>query len=600
MSESDRISSYMLGLMQQYKVLRGKNKDSGPRPFWDVVVITTLDEAQRMAFQLQIDEKHRRNELPLDLPILIITDPPGIRIGNGGSTLIALTYLEKEYGDKLSNKKVLLIHAGGWSQRMPSASALGKIFSALPHGQPIYQMLDFKLALYWPFVSKMEPGVLLTCADDFLVFDLGKDSDWSFPANGFTALAHPSPMAVGRTHGVYVLANPDILDKQKPVVIAECLEVLQKPSDERMRNRGAILSGKKHVFAGGIELDGDVVYTDSCFYFGSDVVKKLIDLKKELGSTEHEIDAYGDFMQAVGLRASSDYIHLTSNISQVTPGLLQTRQQVFDHLKGTDIHLLILNASKFIHIGTTKEYIYHLCHDKQFQSQMAFSKDVFNLWTEVHTAKRPKVDARDGCVMHSVLPSTSTVSSSAVIEYCHFDVRLVTGDNTITSNCQYLSDMSKHCTEVITIPEDCFLHTVPISVDGVTKYVTVFFHVDNDLKKSVSIDKVRDIPFLTMTLQRFCDLLGWKVDDLSKEQNGAKINLWMLKLFPALESMTTSFHQSLSMLQTTLTQADGPRPAVCSSPLYAMADLLRMKDVSAMLRYRHDLFEMIETGVKIC
>ena len=520
-----------------------------------------------------------------------------IFLGNGGSTLVVLAYLENEYGDKLFDKKVLLIHAGGWSQRMPSASALGKIFSALPHGEPIYQMLDFKLALYWPFVSKMEPGVLLTCADDFLVFDLGKESDWSFPANGFTAMAHPSPVSVGRTHGVYVLASPDTVDKQRPVVIAECLEVLQKPSDDRMRSRGAILSGKKHVFAGGVEIEGEAVYTDSCFYFGCDVLKKLIDLKKQLGSIKHEIDAYGDFLQAVGLRASSDYITQVSNISEMTPGLLQARQQVFDLLQGTDIHLLILNASKFIHIGTTREYIYHLCHDKHFQSQMAFSKDVFNSWTRVNSAKKAKVDARDGCVIHSVLPEDTSISCSTIIEYCHFDVPVVTGSNVIISNCQCLSDLSSRSPGRISIPDECFLHTVPILVDGSTKYVTVFFNIDNDLKKSVNTSEVGDQPFLTTTVQAYCDLLGWKTADVRpKEQNGTKTNLWMLKLFPASESMSTSFQQALLMLHVALAESAGPKPDVSSAPLYSLADLLKMKDVSAMLKYRHDLFKMIKAG----
>ena len=48
---------------------------------WTAVVITTADEAQRHAFEQQIRDKHDRSELPLDLPIHVVSDPPGPRIG---------------------------------------------------------------------------------------------------------------------------------------------------------------------------------------------------------------------------------------------------------------------------------------------------------------------------------------------------------------------------------------------------------------------------------------------------------------------------------------------------------------------------------------
>lgn len=34
----------------------------------------------------------------------------------------------------------------------------------------MYQMLDMKLAMYIPFIRKMQPGVFVTCADDIEVF----------------------------------------------------------------------------------------------------------------------------------------------------------------------------------------------------------------------------------------------------------------------------------------------------------------------------------------------------------------------------------------------------------------------------------------------
>ena len=73
--------------------------------------------------------------------------------------MYALDELEKLYPGGLDESKVLLIHAGGFSKRLPNVSVTGKIFAVLPFGEPIYTMLEMKLASYIEFPSKMSPGV---------------------------------------------------------------------------------------------------------------------------------------------------------------------------------------------------------------------------------------------------------------------------------------------------------------------------------------------------------------------------------------------------------------------------------------------------------
>jgi fucose-1-phosphate guanylyltransferase len=80
---------------------------------------------------------------------------------------------------------VLLIHAGGFSKRLPNVSVIGKIFAALPFGTP-YSMLELKLASYIDFPKKMIPGVFVTCADDIELMD--PEGDLHFQDPGFTAL----------------------------------------------------------------------------------------------------------------------------------------------------------------------------------------------------------------------------------------------------------------------------------------------------------------------------------------------------------------------------------------------------------------------------
>ena len=498
---------------------------------------------------------------------------------------------------------------------MPSATILGKVFSLLPHGIPPYQMLDLKLALYWPFVDKVEPGIFVTCADDFIVYNLS-DGDWKIPATGFTALAHPSPIEIGRTHGVFVVKDVENLNTNSLVEVRGCLEILQKPNDERMKRQGAVLPGDFHTFAGGVSIEGEVVYTDSSFYFGADVMKKLLNFKKSVGDLGCEIDAYGDFLQALGERATNGYIHLTSNVSQQTSNLLARRQAVFDCLRGTDVHVLVLNMSKFIHIGTTRELIHHFCRDDVFHQEMSLEKDVFNAWPSFKLEREEKVKQHqikdnstiscNSCIMHSLIPSPSQIAADCVIDYCQFDIPVTIQSNCILSNCQYLRGKAKQTISALSIPQEMFLHTVPVLVQNVTKYVTVFFHVDDNLKKSAPITDVESLPFLSSTVGSFMHSQGMNQKDILPKEiktaqsgitdngtPGTKITLWNLKLFPAMENMTLSLEEALYAIL-----AERPvKSAKKEHDLYSLADLLRLKDVRSMLYFRNILFKNIQQSL---
>uniref|UniRef100_A0A8C6F604 Fucose-1-phosphate guanylyltransferase n=1 Tax=Monodon monoceros TaxID=40151 RepID=A0A8C6F604_MONMO len=120
--------------LRRFSELRGKPVAAGE--FWDIVAITAADDKQELAYKQQLSEKLKKKELPLGVQYHVFVDPAGAKIGNGGSTLCALRCLEKLYGDEWNSFTILLIHSGGYSQRLPNASALGKIFTALPFAIP--------------------------------------------------------------------------------------------------------------------------------------------------------------------------------------------------------------------------------------------------------------------------------------------------------------------------------------------------------------------------------------------------------------------------------------------------------------------------------
>jgi hypothetical protein len=161
---SNRLVGYTVGERELYEktlqanrqkyldVLNGKVSRSGFShifdsqilDFWDVVVITAFDDVQKQLYEDILAEKLLRREIPNTPKYHVLADPPGPRIGSGGATLAALDFLERAYPQQIDScthlknishshiDKILLVHAGGYSKRLPNHTMSGKIFCPIP------------------------------------------------------------------------------------------------------------------------------------------------------------------------------------------------------------------------------------------------------------------------------------------------------------------------------------------------------------------------------------------------------------------------------------------------------------------------------------
>ena len=71
--------------------------------------MSACDASQEAWYEAQLQLKQEAGELP-KVPFLCVADPPGPRVGSGGSTLHILALLEAKYPGKLDHWKVLVIH----------------------------------------------------------------------------------------------------------------------------------------------------------------------------------------------------------------------------------------------------------------------------------------------------------------------------------------------------------------------------------------------------------------------------------------------------------------------------------------------------------
>ena len=501
--------------------------------------------------------------------------------------------LHKTYGVKLWDYRVLLLNAGGQSQRLPSASVLGKIFTALPT-QPLYQVLDLKLALYLPFLERMKPGVFHAAADTIEVYDVGgRDEDWSFEKAGFTAAAHPSSLDIGVGHGVFVLENGTSGSREpKLVEFRPCLEVLQKPSVQRMREKGAV---QIHPASHGEGEPQEFVYTDSFFFFDHGVSKKLMKFFMEDGPLECEIDSYGDFLQALGPRATKEYTKDVKNVATVESKLVETREKVFNLLKDTPLNIVLLNASKFYHLGTVRECLSHFCESPVLAKEVGFCSQTFSAFMtplQTRTTKRARKDEKaltQGCIMHSALPDESVLSPTCIVEFCDFEVPLRVEDKSIVSSCVYNEDSL----QMVVIPPETFIHTIAIQADNKAKFVTVIFGMNDNLKKKAhNKESVGSLPYFGKHLSDVASL--WKLDLETLFARDQVLSLWYAKLFPASSTMSGSLELALKMLTAMHREETHD---LSEYRTYSMSQLLMYKDITGMLRYRADLYRKISNAL---
>jgi len=562
---------------KKFADIRGKSKDEIAFKFWDVVVLTASDDDQKLAFEMQIAGKLRRREIPCGVDYLVFADPPGPRIGCGGATMRVVSHLTEIYSQTLDSLYILLINAGGQSQRLASASALGKIFTALPMGSPPWQVLELKLAAYLPLLARMSPGYLHVASDTIEVFDLGDDGEfsaWNFARPGVTALAHPSSLHIGSTHGVFVFR--DNSSRCRITEFQACVEVLQKPTVDTMRSKGAVVTRDSS--------SQEIVYTDSLYYFDHSFARCLLAFYTSEAPLKCEIDGYGDYMQPLGENATPDYTSDTRNVSHVNEYLKPTRLKLYHHLKGSPFNVVAMNASEFFHLGTMREYLHNFCADDNLAKYTGFQQRTF---CDLDSSKF----VSHGCIIHSVFKAPAIIGHSAVVEYCRFDGPVIIGDNCIISHCSTTPAGSG-----IIIPSNLFLHTVPVKQSGEIKYVTLAFHIDDNVKSKAlqlsDVDTVSQLKFLGKPLS---ETVAGPVSEsrLFAEDVFDEVNcsLWYARLFVPKSSRDASLAAALSLVnggKVDFSLAE-------SSELLSASEAVKRKDICLMLDNVQQLYTAIRS-----
>lgn len=212
---------------------------------WDYLIVSAANDAQAAAYDAQLRLRRRLGYLADTRDVRVVPDPDGQRVGSGGSTVACLlgvlnAELAGHGGDPadpavwweiLSRLRILIVHGGGDSQRLPAYGPCGKVFVPVPgeSDRAVPETLfDRQLPTYLA-LPPTRPGsgqVVIASGDVLLTFD---PSQVRFDAEGIVGLGCLASPEQASRHGVYC-ADADGR--------VRCF--LQKPSPAQQAERGAI------------------------------------------------------------------------------------------------------------------------------------------------------------------------------------------------------------------------------------------------------------------------------------------------------------------------------------------------------------------------
>jgi galactokinase/mevalonate kinase-like predicted kinase len=301
---------------------------------WHYLILTAANDQQAAAYEIQVRQRRELGLLPGVRETLVIADQDGRRIGSGGSTLQCLrAVLDRER--QLRGLRILIVHAGGDSQRLPAYSPCGKIFSPIPgeadSAAPL-TLFDRLVPqfLHLPAASSGDAQVVVTSGDALVQFD---PEGVRFDRPGLTVLgSYVTPEEASR-HGVYV-GQPDVH------------LYLQKPSIEEQAKLGAIDSNGRSILDIGImSFDATTASTLLNAFAGreEDVAALGVDIYREVCCALGTVATFAHYVESVkasGSRWSDDSL-----------------RSLFDALRSIPMNLEVLGRCNFLHFGSTRQLV---------------------------------------------------------------------------------------------------------------------------------------------------------------------------------------------------------------------------------------------------
>lgn len=330
---------------------------------WDYVIVTASNDTQAQFYNTQLELRRRLGLMSGVGHVLVVPDPQGQRIGSGGSTIFALlkvisrecpvlgtSQLSSDQIEKtLDRLRILIIHAGGDSRRLPAYGPCGKIFTPIP-GQSDSALGNTIFDRQFPIYRELPPpksdqGQIVVTTGDVLLFF--SPQDVQFKGKGVTGLGCHIAPELAKNHGAFCA------DRN-----GEVQHFLQKPSVSLQKEKGAIdEKGHSLLDIGVMELDAltatklislcDIQYQDSGFQWAGPIVEEILskglDFYRDICCAMGKESRFDDFVKSVRISGS----HLSESFLEA----------IYESVSKISFFVCPLQECVFLHFGTPRQLI---------------------------------------------------------------------------------------------------------------------------------------------------------------------------------------------------------------------------------------------------
>ena len=482
------------------------------------MILTASNEEQAAAYQAQIDARLAAGCLPQETAYRVLPDPDGKRVGSGGATFHVMKYLSEQEESEhfFRGKRILVIHSGGDSKRVPQYSACGKLFSPvpreLPDGRRSTLFDEFMIGMAG-MPARFKEGMLVLSGDVLLLFN-PLQIDFAF--RGAAAVSIKEDVETGKDHGVF-LGDED----------GNVGNFLHKQSEEQLRRLGAVNEQN------AVDLDTGAILLDC------NLLESLFSLIGEKGKTVQEkydrfvnekarISFYGDFLYPLASRSTLEQYQKEKPEGEYCEELSECRKELWEVLHPYSLKLLCLSPAQFIHFGTTRELLSLMTEEIDNYEFLDWKRQVLGV---------EEAEGLSAC-SNSYVERDAVISPSSYIEDSY-----IYGGTRVGEGC-VLSAVTLHGEE---IPPHTVLHGLK-QKDG--RFVVRVYGVQDNPKGRLE----EEASFLGGSLSDFLKKAGLKPEDVwDKEEHF----LWNAKLYPVCDHIREAVCAATGLLAIEQGKAGG-------------------------------------------
>ena len=456
-------------------------KESKIHPTWDYVVLTASNDFQAKGYEQQIQE--RIDFLPKRTKFITVPDEGNQRVGSGGATLSVIRKI-KELEGKFEGLRILVIHSGGDSKRIPQYSALGKLFSPVPRMLPDGRsstLFDEIIISMSTVATRIQEGMVLLSGDVLLLFNPLKIN---FSLSDVGCLTFKIPPEIGKNHGVFLSGKDGYVKK-----------CLQKRSVETLKEVGAVDEN------GFVDIDtGAIIFSTKYM----EVLYSLIDNDKkylDLVNSKVRLSLYIELLFPLALDSTLELFLKEKPEGEMCDELIEARKKIWDLIKKNNLKLkqIKLSPSAMIHFGSIPEIM------NLMNKEMDEYRDIG--WNNIINSSSDNVSS-----YNSILTPGCQVGENVYVEISYIHKNAIIGKNVLLSFIEINDEI---------IPDDVVLHGLKQN-NG--KIVCRIFGINDNPKEEKLFGKeISSLPF------------------------GLSGNLWNAALYPECDTIKEAVSSALNI-----------------------------------------------------